>query len=291
MFEETRTDHLTKFSLRDSLIPLLDALIEKSSLGGEVFTIALLDLDRFKSFNDKFGHLFGDALLSYAASLLRFSFEEDQCRFFRYGGDEFIIVLAGIIPKELKHLFRNYNYNALHRPFLYHNKFYRITTSCGVAGFPADGKTTEELIKKADQALYYSKRHGRSRITLAGKIKYLRLKNFFLLAVSFLIIAWSILTVYQSAFKGNTPSFIINNLQLQNFFQSIINRSESISAVVNPDVIVLKNGQILRGRILSETQDKVRLRLYIGKGIGEANLDKASIEKIRYGIMMRRPER
>ncbi|MDD5255162.1 MAG: GGDEF domain-containing protein, partial [Candidatus Omnitrophica bacterium] len=86
MAENVCPDFLTGFSLRDSLYPTLEKLMLEFQAQKKPFSLALLDLDRFKKFNDKFGHDFGDEILRYASSTLRMTVSEVQSLLFRYGG-------------------------------------------------------------------------------------------------------------------------------------------------------------------------------------------------------------
>lgn len=133
MLEQAPKDFLTGFFSRDSLGGFLENIIIESNLKKKIFTIALIDLDRFKRFNDKFGHAFGDEVLKYATSTLRLTFHNEQCYLFRFGGDEFIAVFPDKEPQEILRLFKRCNYNMLHRHFLYANKLYKVTISCGIA--------------------------------------------------------------------------------------------------------------------------------------------------------------
>ena len=188
---EERKDSLTGCYLREGLDLLLRQLITDSNENKRVFSVALIDLDHFKKFNDKFGHLFGDEVLKYTASVLGLTFYLDPYNLFRYGGDEFVAVFPDVEPNEAFHLLRHCVHNMKHRQFLFKNRLYKITISTGISGYPYDGETPEGLIQKADEAMYYSKRHGRNLVTLAGKIKYLKWRNFIVMTTSIFIIAWS----------------------------------------------------------------------------------------------------
>lgn len=233
-----------------------------------------MDLDHFKKFNDKYGHVFGDEILKYFTSTLRLTFSELQSNFFRYGGDEFIGVFMEKEPKEILRLMRQCNYNLVHRPFLVKNKFYRITLSCGIVGFPLDGKTIEELIKRADEAMYLSKLYGRNRVTLASRIKQLKLLRALMVIVSIIVIICSVFIAYISIIRPTVA-------QMKGF--EIIRKPEKL------DKIILKSGMVFEGHILAETEDKVTLKLYLDKGEGLMTLDKPEIAQIEYGSSTSQP--
>ena len=90
--EQASRDPLTGLLNRRNLLPTLNQMIEKSAINKQHMIVAMLDLDRFKQFNDKHGHVAGDHMLAAAGHLLR-EFFRDEDRAFRYGGDEFCIFL------------------------------------------------------------------------------------------------------------------------------------------------------------------------------------------------------
>lgn len=272
MVELIREDGLTGFFTRDTLGPFLDKLLLEAKGKQQKVSLALIDLDHFKRFNDKFGHIFGDEILKYATSTLRLTFILDRCYFFRYGGDEFIGVFPGRDTKEIFRLSQQSNYNLLHRPFLYANKFYKITMSCGIACFPTDAITAESLIKKADEAMYFSKRSGRNLTTLASRIRYLKFRKAVLMAVSIFIISYSIFLFYQLTFKKVIQPAVH---QIQNM--RIIEQSNNL------DTLVLKNGALVEGNIVYEDNNRITLKLFIGKGEGLADFNKSEILRIKYG--------
>ena len=264
-------DSLTKFFLRESLVPYLERLLIEAKAKGKKFSIVLVDLDHFKKYNDKYGHIFGDEILKYATSTLRLTFQQIPCSFFRYGGDEFIIVFPDIDAKDLLQLMKRCNYNMSHRPFLYSNKFYKLAMSCGIAGYPLDGDTVKVLIKRADEAMYYSKRHGSNNTVLASKIKILKIRRIFFIFSGFILITLA--------------SIIFYNFASNKGIQISISKIKNIKIITKPkdlDRIVLKTGGIFEGRIISETDNKLVLNLYFGKEEGTITLDKSEVAQIKY---------
>lgn len=132
-----------------------------NEIGGQG-ALLYLDLDDFKHINDGLGHRYGDLLLKeISESLKTISGIENSC--YRVGGDEFMIIIAhhhynmlGSILQEVQKMFT--------RPWLLKGTDYYCTMSMGVVRFPMDGSTVEELIKKADIALFEAKRGGKNRI-------------------------------------------------------------------------------------------------------------------------------
>ena len=271
MLEQAPKDFLTGFFSREAMNPFLENFMRNSLSNKKVFSVALIDLDHFKRFNDKYGHLFGDEVLKYAVSTIRLTFQGYRCYPFRYGGDEFIVIFPDKEPKEIYRLLRQCTYNLRRRPFLLKNKFYKVTFSCGIVGFPSDEKTLEKLILKADKAMYFSKGHGRNLITLAGRLKYLKLRSISLFIGSVCFILLSLFTSYHLVFKEIVKSA----------FRQIGN-TRIITKPRKLDTIILTNGEVYEGRILEETEDRVVLSLYLEKGEGTVIFEKSEVSTIKY---------
>jgi diguanylate cyclase (GGDEF)-like protein len=129
--------------------------------------IVMMDLDHFKDVNDKYGHLAGDYILSEVANIIRNSIR-DYDLFCRYGGEEFILMLKGtILFDDAEKLCERIRRQIEERHFEYGGNSIKLTISIGGC-FQEDTQplTLEDIIFKADKALYESKRRGRNRITM-----------------------------------------------------------------------------------------------------------------------------
>jgi diguanylate cyclase (GGDEF)-like protein/PAS domain S-box-containing protein len=181
LFDLRLQETLREQASRDSLTGLFNRRYMEETLHRELFRAArkkahmgfvLFDLDHFKRFNDRFGHVAGDTVLREVSGFLkRHSRAEDVlCR---YGGEEFLLVLTDCSPK-----------NALRRAEsiragvkdlrLEHEQrsLGEITLSVGVALFPDHGQTLEDLFQAADAALYQAKKGGRDKVVLAEAIPW-----------------------------------------------------------------------------------------------------------------------
>src|SRR5262249_56914289 len=121
---------------------------------GEAFTVFMLDLDRFKDVNDSLGHPAGDALLKEMAERLRTSLRETDV-LARLGGDEFAILQSGEPDqRDAAIMLAVRIIELVAKPFDLDGRKVSVGTSIGIALAPQDGVDPEELLKKADRALY-----------------------------------------------------------------------------------------------------------------------------------------
>lgn len=158
--DELTMDSLTKVYNKKTITEYASRLVKQDTVNR--ISIAILDIDYFKQVNDRYGHLYGDNVITRVAKKLKEVVGEDGV-VGRIGGDEFMIVLKGInddyalrgilraIRTQVKWEFKNDYEN------------FQVTTSIGVAFSPNNGHDYEELFKKADFCLYVAKEKGRDR--------------------------------------------------------------------------------------------------------------------------------
>ena len=135
-------------------------------------SLLILDLDHFKNYNDTLGHQAGDEALRTLGRVLKSTIRDEDV-VSRYGGEEFCIILPGISKEDI------YPLGERVRSIIELHQFYkervqpegRITVSLGGATYPDDAKDGDELVLKADQALYQAKNHGRNRLVIFNKKK------------------------------------------------------------------------------------------------------------------------
>lgn len=120
----------------------------------------LIDLDRFKKFNESLGEEKGDELITTFCSRLE-SICHEECRLYRYSGDEFIFIIKNHTREDIEQ-FATSILDVLKVPFIVDGQEYFVTVSIGIALSPTDGSDLESLMRKADQALFHVKEHGRS---------------------------------------------------------------------------------------------------------------------------------
>lgn len=130
--------------------------------GDSSFTIAYMDIDNFKNINDSLGHQAGDVFLKYFTDSI-VKKVKDKGFIARLGGDEFAILFSFNSKSEIKEKVQNLLYY-INRIWTYQNRQFFITMSVGIVIYPEHGKSTSELLKNADIAMYASKREGKNRI-------------------------------------------------------------------------------------------------------------------------------
>ncbi|WP_092762076.1 GGDEF domain-containing protein [Rhodoferax sp. OV413] len=126
--------------------------------GADTQWLAVVDIDHFKQVNDRFGHVYGDEVLILVANLLRSSFRAND-RIFRFGGEEFVVLLRSADLDSARSIFERFRQNIEEYDF---PQVGRVTVSVGFTGTSQGAPV--EILGHADQALYYAKQHGRNQV-------------------------------------------------------------------------------------------------------------------------------
>lgn len=161
------TDGLTGLFVHRHAHDLLEREIARSVEEPRPLSLVLVDVDHFKSVNDDYGHVAGDAVLKEIGVLLRTSLSGEGYAA-RYGGEEFLLVLPGVGKDAARALAENVRVTVGGYDF---NRFCvrrHVTLSLGVSSYPGDATTKVELLKAADEALYLAKRKGRNAVVVAA---------------------------------------------------------------------------------------------------------------------------
>ena len=157
-------DDLTGVYNRRYLLHWIDGEIKKSRRYRLPFSIVLLDLDDFKEVNDVHGHLKGDLILKLFAQYLKGAIREADV-ITRYGGDEFIALLPNTPREQAQVVAERIIDRAKRQTF----SGIKLSASAGIATFPIDGETWEELFRVADRRLYSAKRKGKGCVGVIGE--------------------------------------------------------------------------------------------------------------------------
>jgi diguanylate cyclase (GGDEF)-like protein len=164
MHEDARHDALTGLGNRLRLAEDLDSLCGRVARYGHVYSVALLDVDNFKGFNDAAGHLAGDDVLRSVARALNQQIRTGDA-LYRYGGEEFLVLLPEQ-PLESAALAAERLRGAVEALALPHPAGGLVTVSAGVATLTEPGCRPDQLFELADQALYRAKEAGRNRVVV-----------------------------------------------------------------------------------------------------------------------------
>jgi diguanylate cyclase (GGDEF)-like protein/PAS domain S-box-containing protein len=155
-------DSLTTLPNRALLRSRLDQEIQRAQETDSMIAVCYIDLDRFKPVNDRFGHHAGDQLLKLAAKRMRNSLRLSDT-VGRLGGDEFLIIATDIAGRGAASYIADKIRYSYSDPFDIHGNEVFCTASIGIALYPGDGTTVDELIGNADLAMYHAKHHEPNR--------------------------------------------------------------------------------------------------------------------------------
>lgn len=166
------TDPLTGLYNRRYFYNVAEQLFSQTSRQSDNLSIILIDVDKFKNINDQYGHARGDEYLVAMAHRLQTLFRRTDV-ICRYGGDEFLILLPGASQEQACRLAEQTREQIISHPLLPGPHEPPLTISTGVAGYNKNIASLEELIRKADEALYKAKAKGRNMVVPApiGKIR------------------------------------------------------------------------------------------------------------------------
>jgi diguanylate cyclase (GGDEF)-like protein len=154
-------DGLTSLYNHKYIVSTLEHYIRFCKKTGSKVSIAMIDLDNFKKYNDTYGHYKGDMLLKKISDIISGNIRETDLAA-RYGGDELAVLFPSAghsVAEGICERIRQAVKNAL-----YPDNEYEVTLSMGIATFPDDGSDTSELIKCADNLLYAAKKLGKDEI-------------------------------------------------------------------------------------------------------------------------------
>lgn len=152
-------DKLTGALTRKYLDICLNEIIDISATYKENFSIIMIDFDHFKAINDNFGHQVGDKVLTNASQIIRENIRSKDI-LGRYGGEELMVILPNSNKNQAYKIAEKLR-KSIGESSIISSKS-KVTVSIGIASYPYDGKTTDELIEKADKALYLAKKRGRN---------------------------------------------------------------------------------------------------------------------------------
>lgn len=157
------TDSLTQLFSRRHFLDRLKEELRRSRKFKLCFSFFMIDIDKFKNCNDKYGHLVGDAILREVSKTIKESLR--QIDFVgRYGGEELAVVLAETNKQQALFVAERLRHEIELKRIKVYDEELKVTISIGVATFSGDGEDTTEIIEAADKALYMAKQAGRNKV-------------------------------------------------------------------------------------------------------------------------------
>ena len=165
-------DTLTKLPNRRLFLNQFEASLSAAKRMSDKLCLLFIDLDHFKNINDSYGHTIGDQVLSEAADRIKKSVRsydiisvgmaESENKVARLAGDEFTVLLCEVNAVENTVTIAQRIIDSFSKPFLLNHHTIYMTTSIGIALYPDDSDTVEELLQNADVAMYHAKKSGRN---------------------------------------------------------------------------------------------------------------------------------
>jgi diguanylate cyclase (GGDEF)-like protein len=157
------TDGLTGLFVHRYFQQRFDEEVSRAHWTDSCFAFLMLDIDNFKQYNDRYGHIAGDIVLKKIAKSITSSVNPGDI-VARYGGEEFGIVLVDTSKLEAQKIAQAVREKIEKEDFILRRETTKVSVSGGISFYPQDGKVKENLIKRADQALYKAKAEGKNRI-------------------------------------------------------------------------------------------------------------------------------
>jgi len=164
--QRARVDELTGLFNRRHFDESIMREVDRHSRYGSMLSLIFIDLDNFKSYNDLMGHLAGDKVLTQIGHVIKGALRNIDPAF-RYGGDEFAIILPNTSADDAFTVAERVRRMVAQET---ENEQILITASLGLASWPNDGLTPDDIVDAADQALYYAKRTGGDRTCVVSKM-------------------------------------------------------------------------------------------------------------------------
>ena len=162
---DANEDTLTHLLNRRGFMPIINDLVNSNA--EETFSVAFCDIDNFKRINDSYGHDCGDEVLRHITKIITGIMQ--GCEVCRWGGEEIIILMRGYDLQTAKNKLEDIRKTIENSPTTFYNKRISATLTIGVEEYSESYQDVEELIKVADERMYYGKQHGKN-IVIANTV-------------------------------------------------------------------------------------------------------------------------
>jgi len=169
MSDTSSLDQLTGMMARSAFDNQFEVSLKNANETGVSLSVAFIDIDWFKTINDNHGHAVGDQVLQDVANILR-EVVGDHAVVARYGGDEFALIFPDTEREQAFLILERIRAEVEGRQ-TFRDLGVQVTITAGIAAYPIDGSMENEILRKADQALYRAKKMGRNTIRLAYEEK------------------------------------------------------------------------------------------------------------------------
>ncbi|MFA6349647.1 MAG: GGDEF domain-containing protein [Candidatus Omnitrophota bacterium] len=156
------TDSLTQVFSRRYFLERFKEELERSKKYKHLFSFFMIDIDDFKSYNDRYGHLVGDAVLREIAKAIKENIRQVDL-VGRYGGEEFSLILPETGKDQALVAAERIRQAVECKLIKVYDEDLRVTISIGISAFPKDGRSCQTIIERADQALYHAKQTGKNK--------------------------------------------------------------------------------------------------------------------------------
>lgn len=157
-------DALTGLPNRRMLFENLELILKRALRNGRSGAVFFIDLDNFKNINDMLGHEAGDKVLVECSRRIQSIIRQNDI-FGRLGGDEFLLIVEDVDSADTLMYMARRILKTISRPITLEDFEYEIEASIGIAVFPRDGETKEEILRRADAAMYEAKENGKNNFT------------------------------------------------------------------------------------------------------------------------------
>lgn len=159
------TDELTQLYTRRHLKSVLSQEFERSKRYGTIVTVAMVDIDDFKKINDVYGHMAGDYVLKEVSKIFINTLRKTDF-VYRYGGEEICILMPETLVDKAFIPLERLRKTIENRSFIFDGKKMKVTVSIGSSMYHREMRDANELIEKADAALYRAKKNGKNQVVM-----------------------------------------------------------------------------------------------------------------------------